>query len=446
MRTQLAPLKKTIVFLLAIFFVFQGAMVALAVARSGDFLWARKVNSASHGAEDIAVDKNGNVYTLATKDNSSYDMLLTKYGPGGAKRWSRTYNSPGSRDEIARALAIDQYSNIYVTGTSGAYTAFAGDIVVIKYNSRGRRQWVRRHNGPANGYDWAGDIAVDSDRNVYVTGGSVSRSGDDVIVMRFRSNGKRVWARRYNGPANLDDGGRSLSVRGRGYVVVTGESMGRNNGNNWVTIRYDRSGNRRWVRRFNGQGNSDDVPAGVVVDSRGRSYVSGQAWMNSGPNVTTPDIVTIRYNSNGSVSWIRRYNGRGNGYDNAHAIAIDRNDNIVVVGETDNGGGNYNFVTMRMGPGGGLKWRRQHNGGGNDFARKVAIGKNNSVLVTGESGNDLTTIKYSGGGIRRWTRRYNAGGYDWTAGIAADNRFGNVFMAGGSSNSGAAITTVKYKQ
>ncbi|MEO0118909.1 MAG: SBBP repeat-containing protein [candidate division WOR-3 bacterium] len=40
----------------------------------------------------------------------------------------------------------------------------------MKYDSNGNLLWVRRYNGPADGFDWATSLFVDNNGNVYVTG------------------------------------------------------------------------------------------------------------------------------------------------------------------------------------------------------------------------------------------------------------------------------------
>lgn len=73
-----------------------------------------------------------------------------------------------------------------------------------------------------------------------------------------------------------------------------------------------------WVRRYNGPRNGNDFAYAMAVDDNGNVYVTGrsEAWG------TSYDYCTIKYDKNGNELWIRRYNGPGNSWDGAYALAF----------------------------------------------------------------------------------------------------------------------------
>jgi hypothetical protein len=88
----------------------------------------------------------------------------------------------------------------------------------------------------------------------------------------------------------------------------------------------------QWVSRYNGTGNGSDDARSIAVDDLGNVYVTGSSTGIG----TGADCVTIKYNSNGDTVWVRRYNGPGNSTDVGRKIGVDNSGNIYVTGYTLN--------------------------------------------------------------------------------------------------------------
>ena len=116
-----------------------------------------------------------------------------------------------------------------------------------------------------------------------------------------------------------DDEATAIAVDGSGNVYVTGGSYGSGTYYDYATIKYNSSGDTMWVRRYNGPGNSYDEATAIAVDSSGNVYVTGWSYSLG----TGYDYATIKYNSSGDTMWVRRYNGPGNSDDEATAIAVE---------------------------------------------------------------------------------------------------------------------------
>jgi uncharacterized delta-60 repeat protein len=369
---------------------------------NGDTVWVRRYNGPGNDwdyTSAIDVDGFGNVYVTGESYNSGTynDYATIKYNSNGDTTWVRRYDGPASYYDYASAIAVDSSGSIYVTGRSpGSMTYF--DYATIKYNSNGDTVWVRRYNGPGNSNDFAYALAVDDSSNVYVTGNDYSiETEGDYATIKYNSNGDTVWVRRYNGPGDGYDYSYAIAVDGFGNVYVTGSSSGSGTYQDYATIKYYPNGDTAWVRRYNGPGNSTDWASGIAVDNFGNVYVTG----NSKGSGTNADYATLKYDSNGDTVWVRRYNGPGNGLDNPSAITLDGSGNVYVTGESPGSGTLRDYATIKYDPAGNQLWEKRYNGPGNDDdeANAIAVDGSGNVYVTGGSEgsggySDFCTIKY----------------------------------------------------
>ena len=100
---------------------------------------------------------------------TDYDYATIKYYPNGDTAWVRRYDGPGNGWDYGIDIALDRSGNIYVTGTT-LDSVISVDHATIKYDPYGATAWLKRYDGPGNGNDAARAIAVDESSNVYVTG------------------------------------------------------------------------------------------------------------------------------------------------------------------------------------------------------------------------------------------------------------------------------------
>lgn len=106
-------------------------------------------------------------------------------------------------------------------------------------------------------------------------------------------------------------------------------------------------------------GASDDAANSIAVDSTGNVYVTGSS--RTGATSSTSDYATIKYNSAGTQQWVKRYNGTGNAEDNARSVAVDRQGNIFVTGESWETGIAFDFTTIKYNPAGDQQWLIKEN-------------------------------------------------------------------------------------
>jgi uncharacterized delta-60 repeat protein len=295
----------------------------------------------------IAVDPSGNVYvTGASGTYPIYDYATIKYNSAGIQQWVKRYNGPENGHDEAYAIAVDGSDNVYVTGQSvGSGTSY--DFATIKYNSNGDTVWVRRYNGPGNSDDEARAIAVDDSGNMYVTGYSYgSGTNYNYATIKYNSEGVEQWVQRYNGPGNDDDRAYSLVVDSSGNVYVTGYSIGSTTSYDYATIKYNSAGVQQWVQRYNGPVNGSDYAYAIANDASGNIYVTGYSESDS-IDPHNYAYATVKYNSAGQELWVQRYDGPGNYEDVARAIVVDASGNVYVTGYSVGLGTSYDYATIK---------------------------------------------------------------------------------------------------
>jgi hypothetical protein len=294
-------------------------------------------------------------------------------------------------------------------------------------------------------------MAVDMSGNVYVTGwgGSDGATMSDWATMKYDSSGNRIWVARYDGPASRHDFAYAIAVDSSGNVYVTGTCDGNQTVGDYATIKYDGDGNQLWVAHYDGPGSDGygygprdrDFARDIAVDGSGNVYVTGES---------SDDYATIKYDSAGNQVWVARHEGSGSMWAVAEAMALDGLGNVYVTGRSAN-----DCVTVKYDSAGSQVWVARYDGpaGGSDSGEAIALDSSGNVYVTGysigvSSYEDYATIKYDSAGNQLWVARYDGpqSFEDQPRAIAVDAS-GNAYVTGfcwASLTAGTDYATVKY--
>jgi hypothetical protein len=428
--------------------------------------WAVRYDGDNHGDDyggPIVVDSTGNVIVTG---QSQGGFLTIKYDPNGTPIWRRSDSIAGAGSPTA--LVVDDEDNVYVTGYSYTGWVYTGNqYVTIKYNSEGDRLWGTGFDGgggPAE--DVAYGVAVDDSGYVYVTGVSSWDGRTGIGTLKYQSNGQlsSTWpnigygtgVRRYDIPGQYGyQAGLAVAVDSEGNVYVTGASAPANGApTDYLTLKYDASGNELWSRRYDGPAGQEDRPVAIAVDDSANVYVAGTALVPNQSGATRPDYATIKYDTNGNHKWVVLFNGPADYEDRCAALAIDDAGNIYVTGVAVSASPDY--ATIKYDTGGHQVWVAFHDGpmDGSDTATGLAVDDEGCVYVAGQVASatgqfDCETVKYSASGDECWSISYDGPDRqgDRPTGIALDGQ-GNVYVNGssGSATCGDDFLTFRYTQ
>ena len=193
-----------------------------------------------------------------------------------------------------------------------------------------------------------------------------------------------------------------------------------------------------WYRSWGGA--DIEMGLGVAVDSKNNSYLVGYGETFS---VGGWDAYLAKYDSDGNQLWNETWGGANSDW--FWDVAVDLDENIYVVGETSSFGSGKQALIVKYNVTGQQIWNRTYGTVNSDAAYGVTIGKDNSILVVGEtnpSGMHAFLLKYDeDGNLLNNTVWIDTGSqaYDVVVdndnntlivGVTTDGFFGNqVFLA-----------------
>ncbi|MEI6695116.1 MAG: SBBP repeat-containing protein [Bacteroidota bacterium] len=261
--------------------------------------------------------------------------------------------------------------------------------------------WATYYGGGAD--EFFTSICVDTNDNVYITGGTGSSdfpllqvSGAymqsslplwmDIFIIKFNKKGQRIWASFYGG--SDDDFANSICVDKNNSIYITGSACSYNlplkqlsgaywqPGNNSQAIsthqttyilKFDSSGVRKWATYYGGDG--QEYSNSISVDHQNNLYLTGLTtsyyfpvqqlagafWQSSlSCGIGTPFI--LKFDSLGTRKWATYYGGTWTS--ELISSCIDKNNNFYITGYADCS----DFPTQQM-P--GAYWQPIAHGGSN---------------------------------------------------------------------------------
>jgi len=206
------------------------------------------------------------------KSAGGRDAFIRKYDLNGEKRWTRQFGS--SNSDYALAVECGPDGAVYVAGTTeGAlpkqrFYGGKGDVFIRKFTAGGRAKWIKQFG--TRGLDVAMDVAISRRNEIYLAGSTTrklphmkDRGGSDAYLRRYSANGKVIWTKQFSG--SLDDLATNVAIDSDRRVYVAGISGARG-----FVRKYTPNGYNLWSHRV------DRSPIwGSAIDRMNRIYLTG---------------------------------------------------------------------------------------------------------------------------------------------------------------------------
>jgi len=351
----------------------------------------------------------------------------------------------GSFSDMATAVAVDRFGNVYVTGSTmspnfilrhafqsrcggcadGAYSG-SGDAFVAKFSNKGGLIYSTYLGGRND--DAGTAITVDRSGNAFVVGTTSSpdfptdhaiqrdnNGGTDAFLTELDPQGGVVFSTYLGG--SDDDEAHAVTTDGHGRIYVAGSTMStdfpvkggvqatlKGHTNAWIG-EFTRDGAALAYSTYLG-GTGDDEANGIAVDRAGNAYVVGSTTSHDFPVVgafqSTPhgggsSAFVAKLNAAGSALTYSTYLG-GTGDETGNAIALDRFGDAFVTGSTSSSDfptahaayRRYNsdddaYVTALSSAGNSLLYSTYLGGNGRDVGLGIAVDASGDAYVAGST-------------------------------------------------------------
>lgn len=253
------------------------------------------------------------------------------------------------------------------------------------------------------------------------------------------------WVHRYNGPGDSLDYAADIAVDPDGNVYVAGSSVGDTTSQDFVVLSISPGDSLRWVYRYNQQGQTTDVARSVVVGADGNVYAAGMT--GTWPSM---DQLIVSLTPAGEERWVTVHGGSAGGADSANAITMGPDGNLYVAAIGDEiASANFEFVVLSLEPDSGAeRWVYATGASYIDEATSVVCGPDSSVYAAGyfwgSGPASMAVVKLDPEtGAEVWQTAYNRGD-----GRAMDLAWGNdmVYAAGWSEVNNDDFTLIGLDQ
>ena len=315
----------------------------------------------------------GNTMTESNK----LDVYLLKCNSSGDTLWTQTFG--GQEDDNGWCVKETADQGYIITGFTESFGASMNDILLLKTDADGKKQWHKTIGGSGDDIAWS--IAINQDEGYTIAAQTNSfGSGDlDAYLIRTDAFGDTLWTRTFGGPEI--DRVFSVDLADDGSILLAGISYSYGAGDrDAYLIKTDRFGDLLWQNTYGGPGY--DNAHSVLVNRENEIILTGYGdhWGEAGKM----DMFLKKITLAGEDIWTQTYGGEEN--DRAMTVFQLQDGGYILTGFTQSfGEGNWDVYVIKTGSTGEALWNDTHGSPAADFGYDIIQSREGDYYITGWS-------------------------------------------------------------
>ncbi|OVE79592.1 hypothetical protein BVY01_02085 [bacterium I07] len=283
----------------------------------------------------MITDKSDNIIVTGSVVTFQSGQVSTtmKFSKEGEMIWEASYFD-GSGDIYPSEIRVDDSDNVYLLLLDRStyydwdqeYLDEKTEYVLVKYNTLGVMKWSRKFSDFDEDIYWAQpSFVVDNMSNVIIAGTN-QNNGHDYVTFKYDESGDELWTATYDGLGNSEARFGGLAVDPEGNIVVTGSKAGAYGSYYLLTVSYDTSGREIWNNIYKSLYwlNQKYRVGSVVYDDSSNVYVVAYEKEDE---VRNTHSIIIKYNSSGEEQWIEQFDV----YHSFKQMKLDRSGNLLLL-------------------------------------------------------------------------------------------------------------------
>ena len=198
----------------------------------GEMVWNTTFGGNDYDGANAVLQTVDGGYLILGKTLSSFaagpvDVWLIKADAQGEMLWDTTIG--GDSMDAANAIAPTADGGYILTGISGSYGDFRGNLWLVKIDANGDTEWIQTEG--LGGFTSEGYSVQQTSDGGYIVAGEKK---DNMFMVKTDAMGVKEWDILLGGPKN--DSGRSVLQTSNGGYIVAGytESFGAGETDAWI--------------------------------------------------------------------------------------------------------------------------------------------------------------------------------------------------------------------